>query len=484
MANNGHKPGVVDMDRMAPHSVEAEEAVLGSVLLDERAWFQIAGLLNADDFFIVRNGWVWEAMSRIKRRGEQIDNITVAEELRQQERLEGVGGPAYITYLINHTPSSIYTETYAGMVERSAIRRRLLGAAGEIARLAHEESADINETVGNSEEALYQATKRRGKRRDSRLASALLAHSDDLERRYDLNREGKITGVPSGFREVDQLLGGFQDGNYVLVAGRPGAGKTSWLLNIALNAARQGARVGVMSLEMSEKRLINRLISQDTGLNTVDLRNGSLSDTDWELYWEAQDRLSRLPILIDHTPAMQPLAMRALAHRWAGEYGLDLLILDYIGLMRVPGIRPDDRVALVTEASQICVQTCHELEIPFLVASQLSRDLEKRKDKRPILSDLRDSGALEQDADLVAFIYRDEMYDEATEYPNQADIIIAKHRDGPTGVVSLYFRKELTQFADLTKTNVDFAPYNDIPGKVNKPETVSPPQRDAPDWVK
>jgi replicative DNA helicase len=463
---NGNGRTAQSNDIMVPHSVEAEETVLGSILLNEQAWFEVADILSPDDFFIVRNGWVYEAMQRLKRRGEHIDEITLADELRvmpdgSSSKLDGIGGKTYLWFLINNTPSTLYLETYARIVERAAIRRRLLEAASEIARAAHEESDSIEATIADAEQAFFAGVQRRSRRSSVHISDALTAHTNDLERRAALVQEGKLTGIPTGLTELDQLLGGLQRSNYIILAGRPGMGKTSLMLTILLNAARLGVRVGMLSLEMSVDRLTRRLVAMETSISTTQQRSGKLTDDEWSRYYEAESRLAKLPIYLDHTPSMSPDAMRSVAHRFYGEYGIQLLMVDYIGLMSIPGFDPKARTSLITECSARAVQTCHELDIPLIMASQLNRDVENRADKRPAMSDLRDSGALEQDADVILMLYRDEEYNEATEFPNQADVFIRKHRDGATGMVSLYFRKELTQFADLKKTHVDFRGYGD-----------------------
>jgi replicative DNA helicase len=442
-------------DQMAPHSVEAEEAVLGSILLNPDALFDVASFLQADDFFIVRNGWVWEAIVRLQERNEQIDYITVVEELRHQERLEEIGGAAYITYLINHTPSSIYAETYGHIVERAAIRRRMLNAASQIARLAHEESADINEVIDQSEAALFAVTERRLRKDIIPIRLAISDYFDRIEYLYGQDQES--LGVPTGFTDLDRLLGGLQKSDLIIVAGRPGMGKTSWLLSVALNAARVGMRVASFSMEMSNEQIVQRLVSSETGINTQQLRLGKLDEREWALFTEATDKLSRLRVFLDDTPALSPLQLRSKCRRLYSEHGLDLIMVDYLQLMSSGTGYNENRVQEISFISRSLKQVARELNVPVLAAAQLSRAVEQRQDKRPQLSDLRESGSIEQDSDVVLFIYRDEVYNEHTERPNQADVIVAKHRNGPTGNVALYFRKELTQFSNLSKTDVDLA---------------------------
>jgi replicative DNA helicase len=441
---------------MAPHSVEAEEAVLGSILINPEALFEVASFLQTDDFFIVRNSWVWEAIQRLHDRGEQIDYVTVVEELRQQERLDEVGGAAYITYLINNTPSSIYAESYGHIVERAALRRRLLASASHIAQLALDEEADVNQVVDQSESSLFAVTERRLRKELVPMRVAISEYFDRIEHLYEHQEES--LGVPTGFSDLDNLLGGLQKSDLVIVAGRPGMGKTSWLLSVALNAARQGkARVAIFSMEMSNEQIVQRLVSSETGISTHKLRLGQLEEREWALFVEATGSLGGLRIFMDDTPALSPLQMRTKCRRLYGEHGLDLIMVDYLQLMISGTGYSDNRVQEISFISRNLKQIARELNVPVLAAAQLSRAVEQRQDKRPLLSDLRESGSIEQDADVVMFIYRDEVYNEDTERPNQADVIVSKHRNGPTGSVTLYFRKELTQFANLRKTDMDLA---------------------------
>jgi replicative DNA helicase len=448
---------ILPPDRMAPHSVEAEEAVLGSVLLNSDSLFEVASFLQPDDFFIVRNSWVWEAILRLHERNEQIDYVTVVEELRQQGRLDDIGGAAYITYLINHTPASIYAEAYGRIVERAAIRRRLLSAASEIAQLAHEESADINEVIDRAEASLFSVTERRLRKEIVPINIAISEYYDRIEHLYE--HRGEPLGVPSGFVDLDRLLGGLQKSDLIIVAGRPGMGKTSWLLSVALNAARARARVAIFSMEMSNEQIVQRLISSETGISTQNLRLGKLDEREWTLFVEATGSLSNVRIFLDDTPAQSPIQMRTKCRRLYSEHGLDLIIIDYLQLMNSGTGRVENRVQEISFISRQLKQLARELNVPVLAAAQLSRAVEQRQDKRPQLSDLRESGSIEQDADVVMFIYREEMYNENTDRPNQADILVAKHRNGPTGTVTLFFRKELTQFSNLNRTGVDLASF-------------------------
>ncbi len=447
----------VQPEQMAPHSIEAEEAVLGSILINPDALYDVASFLQSEDFFIVRNGWVWEAITRLHERREQIDYLTVVEELRQQNRLEEIGGAAYITYLINHTPSSIYAETYGRIVERAALRRRMLAAAGTIARLAQQEDSDITGLIDQSEATLFAVTERRLRQELVPIRTAVAEYYDRIEQLY--SQQVESIGVPTGFTDLDDLLGGLQKSDLVIVAGRPGMGKTSWLLSAAHNAALTGARVAIFSMEMSNEQIVQRLISSETGINTHKLRLGQLKDREWALFVEAVGRLSKLNVFLDDTPALTPLQMRAKCRRLYSEHGLDLILVDYLQLMNAGVGFSDNRVQEISFISRNLKHIAREMNVPVVAAAQLSRAVEQRQDKRPQLSDLRESGSIEQDADVVMFIYREDVYNENTERKNQADIIVAKHRNGPTGSVALFFRKELTQFANLSKTGVDLTGY-------------------------
>ncbi len=446
---------------LPPHSVEAEEALLGAILINPDTITDVISFLDPDDFYILRNSRVYLAMCRLHESRDAIDNLTVANELRNLKFLDEIGGAAYLTYLINNTPSSLHAEVYGHIVERAAIRRRMLEAAGEIASLANTHDASIEEVVDRAEATLFAVTERNSKKDMVSMRRAVGDYYNRIEYLYE-NRDEPI-GVPSGFTDVDKLLGGMQRSDLLILAARPGMGKTSLILNIAINAARMGgARVGIFSLEMSNEQLVQRLVAAETGIGTQQLRLGQLDQHEWERFVQASESLSKLPLFLDDTPAITPLHMRGKCRRLYREHGLDLIIVDYLQLMTsgfgTPG-RSENRVQEVSAISRNLKELARELNVPVIAASQLSRAVESRGDKRPVLSDLRESGSIEQDADVVMFIYRDEVYNEDTERPNQADIIVAKHRNGPVGTVSLYFRKELTQFANLRQTDIDLSGY-------------------------
>jgi replicative DNA helicase len=436
-------------ERMTPSNVEAEEAVLGSILINPDALFDVATFLKAEDFFLVKNGWVWESIVALHERREPIDFLTVTDELERQGRLQEVGGPVYISQLMDTVPSSIHAEAYGRIVEQTALRRRLLGAASEVAQLAYDEKENIELVLDRAEQALFSVSERR-------LTRDVLPIKDIVTQYYDhiqelSERDEGLLGVPTGFGLIDKLLGGLQRSDLIIIAGRPGMGKTGLMLNIALTAARRHRkRVAVFSLEMSNEQLVGRLVAAETGIDSQRLRRGALTQSEWHLFAEATGRLGETMIFIDDTPSITPLQLRTKCRRLYAEYGLDLIVLDYLQLMS-SDFRNDNRVQEISYISRQLKGLARELNIPVLAAAQLSRAVEQRQTKRPMLSDLRESGSIEQDADVVMFIYRDEYYNEATDKPNIAEINIAKHRNGPTAMVELYFKKELAQFRELER---------------------------------
>jgi replicative DNA helicase len=436
-------------ERMTPSNVEAEEAVLGSILINPEALFDVATFLKAEDFFLVKNGWVWDSIMALHERREPIDFLTVTDELERQGRLQEVGGPVYISQLMDTVPSSIHAEAYGRIVEQTALRRRLLGAASEVAQLAYDEKENIELVLDRAEQALFSVSERRLTRDVQPIKDIVTRYYDHIQELSE--RDDALLGVPTGFGLIDKLLGGLQRSDLIIIAGRPGMGKTGLMLNIALTAARRHRkRVALFSLEMSDEQLVGRLVAAETGIDSQRLRRGALTQSEWHLFAEATGRLGETMIFIDDTPSITPLQLRTKCRRLYAEYGLDLIVLDYLQLMS-SDFRNDNRVQEISYISRQLKGLARELNIPVLAAAQLSRAVEQRQVKRPMLSDLRESGSIEQDADVVMFIYRDEYYNEATDKPNIAEINIAKHRNGPTDMVELYFKKELAQFRELER---------------------------------
>ena len=433
-------------DKTVPNNVEAEEAVLGAFLIDPEAIYKVLAFLKSDDFYLQKHRWIYESVIRIHERREPVDFITLTTELEQQDHLEAVGGGAYISQLISAVPSAISVESYGRLVEQTSVRRRLLEAAGDIARFAYDERLPVDQVVDHAEKALFGVSQKRSTRDLQPIQEIVPSYYDHIEYLYE--HRGELMGVPSGFRDLDRVLGGFQRSDLLILAARPGVGKTSLMLTFALRAAEKRKVVALFSLEMSAEQLVQRLVAQISGIDAQRLRLGQLKDEEWPAFAEAIGHLSELPIYIDDTPSITVLQLRTKCRRLASERGLDMIFLDYLQLMD-SDFRSENRVQEVSYISRSLKGLAREIDVPLMTASQLSRAVEQRQDKHPVLSDLRDSGSLEQDADIVMFIYRDELYNQNTESPHIADLMISKHRSGPTGTVQLYFRRHLAQFTDV-----------------------------------
>jgi len=431
-----------------PHSREAEEGALGSVLINPDVYVDLAAFLKADDFYIHRHSWIWQAMVRLVERHIPVDLLTLAEELERFGQLVEIGGPAYLTGLINQVPSSLNAEAYAQIVAAHATRRRMIQAANQIAALAYNEKQDIGESTEQAVKALEQIAMRTSGEALVPLSHSLSATYDRVDRS---SRTVELPGVCSGLQELDLLLGNFQPGDVYVVAARPGQGKTSFESSVMLHAAQQRKRVAFFSLEMSTEKITNRLIAQETGINVQLLNTGKLNDAQWPLFTSAVERMESLPIYLDDTPAITPLHILAKCRRLSMSSGpLDLVAVDYLQLMK-PGTHAENRtqeIGLITRALKTLAK---ELHVPLLVAAQLNREVEKRSDKRPQLSDLRESGDIEADADVVIFLHQPDP--QTTGDSIQTDLIVAKHRNGPTGTVSVMFNKTITRFEDAGKPN-------------------------------
>ena len=439
-------PGTVP-DKLQPHNIEAEEAVIGSLLIDPDAILRVSTFLDPADFYVERHDWIYEAIRDLHERREPADMVTLTDELERRAQLAQLGGPAYLSQLINATPTSIHVEYYARIIERTAVLRRLISAAGEIARLAYQDTEDVGEVVDRAEEIIFNVSSRRVDRDLRHIRQIMDKFYDRIE--YLYQHQGEMIGVPTGLADLDKLLGGLQRSDMIVMAGRPGTGKTSLALSIALQAARRmQKRVAIFSLEMSDEQLVQRFISAETGIDSQRLRLGDIKEDEWPTFIQATNLLSRTSIFIDDTPAITALELRSKARRLHAEHGLDLVIVDYLQLMQGDS-HSENRQQEISFISRSIKALARELNIPILALSQLSRQVESRHDKRPMLSDLRESGSIEQDADIVMFIYRDELYNPDTEFPNIAEIIVSKHRSGPTGTFSVYFKKHLAQFVDL-----------------------------------
>ncbi len=429
---------------LIPHSVEAEEAVIGAILINPDAYYDVAQFLRGEDFYIHRNRFIWEAINRLHEARTPVDFLTLTEELDRAGQLAEIGGPAYLTGMINQVPTSLHAVSYAHIIEQTAVRRRMLEAANKVAKLAFEEGSALDTVLDESEKAIFAVS-------DRLLAHDVKPFSQVLSELYDQvelrSQNAGLFGVPTGFTDLDRILQGMQPSDLLIVAGRPGMGKTSLLLSIVKHAAQTHKKhIAVFTLEMSSEQLAQRLVAQETGIDMQRMRSGKLEEEEWPLFTHAVEVLGDVRLFLDDTPAITPLQMRSKCRRLHMEYELDLIVVDYLQLMSGGG-RFENRVQEVSYISRQLKVLARDLTVPVLAAAQLSRAVEQRADKHPILSDLRESGSIEMDADVVMFLYRPEDGD----LSNQVEVIVAKHRNGPTGTVQLAFRQSLTKFENAVQ---------------------------------
>ena len=436
------------IDRLPPQNMDSEQAVLGSILIDRDAIIEVADFLHPDDFYRQAHGRIFASMLELFEHREPIDVVTVAEALERGGELETIGGASYLSTLGNDTPTAVHVAQYGRIVERKALLRRLIGAAGKIAAIGYEDGADIQEAIDRAEAELFAVSQRRSGDSFSPLRTLLHNAYDRLD--YLHAHRGEIVGIPSGFPDLDQLTTGFQASDLIVIAARPSVGKTSLALNIAEHASvREGKTVGVFSLEMSKDQLVQRLLSSVAAIDSQRMRSGYLEELDFARIAPAMQALSDAPMYIDDTPSISTMELRTKARRLQAEHGLDLLIVDYLQLMQSNSTSRDaNRVQEVSEISRGLKALARELKVPVIALSQLSRQPEMRESREPRLSDLRESGAIEQDADLVLFLWREkEKAGEGDDTDGEViNLRLAKHRNGPTGEVKLWFRKTQTRF--------------------------------------
>lgn len=436
-------------ERVPPQNLEAEQSVLGAMLIDREAVVVVSNLLRAEDFYADKHSQLFDAMITIFNRGEPVDLITLQDELRKRGHLDNIGGLAYLTSLINTVPTTANVQQYALIVEQKAILRRLQTAARRVVEECYV-TEDYDSTLVEAEKAIFAVTQKRSAKGYIHIKDALVSAYGHLEFLY--TSKGKTTGVTSGFRDLDQMTSGFQPSDMIIVAARPSVGKTAFTLNVARNAAIiGGAKVCFFSLEMSAEQLALRLLAAEAGVDGHRLRTGQLQDQDWQRLGTALARLADSQIYIDDTPNCPLMEVRSKCRRIQQEHGLDLVIIDYLQLMSLPA-RPgqvSNRQQEISEISRSLKTLARELKVPLIALSQLSRSVEQRQDKRPMLSDLRESGAIEQDADMVAFLYRDDYYDPESEKKNMVEVIVAKHRNGPIGSIDLYFLKDIQKMVGM-----------------------------------
>ena len=445
---------------MLPHDADAEEAVIGAVLIDSTSLTQISSFLRPEDFYLSRTRSCYASFIALFDRGEAINQITVAHELSLKELLDDVGGSNYLGQLVTTVPTSAHIEHYARIVQTSAVMRQLISVAGDIATIGYEGSSDSDVSLRDAEALLYgvRTTRATG---DFQHIRTILDEYMEQTANIDFD-DASLTPIQTGFPDLDKILGnGLSRSDLIVLAARPSLGKSSLAFNIARNAAEKQIRTGIFSLEMSAEQIGNRLLSAEAAVDSHRLRLGVLSESEERRVLDAIGVLSELPIYMDDTPIQGTVEIRGKARRLQAEKGLDLVIVDYMQLMANSNRRSDNRTQEMGEISRSLKGLARDLNVPVLALSQLSRASEHRPSHRPILSDLRESGSIEQDADVVAFIYREDHYttredwerrEPSRPYPeNIAEIIVAKHRNGPTGAVPLYFRKELVKFESLER---------------------------------
>jgi len=444
---NNHQP---------PQSLEAEASLLGAILIDPDALVKIADMISAQDFFDARHQRIYEAITALYEKRSPIDVLTLADQLKGGGFLDAIGGPSYLTELTNYVPTAAHAEQYADIVAQKAVRRRLITASQEIVGLGFDESKALRELIEEAETSLFQVSQQHVKQSIVSIESIL---AESFERLDDLHKDKKkIRGVPTGYRDLDNTLAGLQRSDLFILAARPSMGKTAFVMNLAHKIATEAKEsVLIFSLEMSKEQLVDRLLSMESGVDAWALRTGNLTDADFEKIGQAMGNLSEASIFIDDTPGITVSDMRTKARREAHKRPLGLIVVDYLQLMS-GGSRfssSDNRVQEVSEISRGLKAVARELNVPLIALSQLSRSVDSRSPAIPVLSDLRESGSIEQDADVVAFVYREDYYNPDTDRPNIMEIHIRKHRNGPTGTVELYFDRERQRIRSLDTTHSD-----------------------------
>lgn len=436
--------------KIPPQNLDAEMSLLGAVLIDEDVLANITDKIKAIDFYDKRHESIFAAMIRLYERHQPVDLLTLSDELKRRDELELIGGSAYLTELTNYVPTAAHAEAYAELVAQKAVRRRLIKASGVVAEIAYDEEKSIQELLGAAEAELFSVSDTSLKQDLTSLETIL---TDSFDRMEELHRnKGALRGIPTGYRDLDNMTAGLQPSDLIILAARPAMGKTTLVTNLAYNVATIAKKsVLFFSLEMSKEQLVDRMLADASGVDSWNIRTGNLSDEDFGKLSEAMGEMAEAPIFIDDTPGVTVLEMRTKARREAHNNPLGLIIIDYLQLMQGSGKHDGNRVQEVSEISRGLKLIARELNVPVIALSQLSRTVETRTPQIPQLADLRESGSIEQDADIVAFIYREEYYNPDTDRQRITDLIIAKHRNGPVGKVELYFHPERLRFMSLDK---------------------------------
>lgn len=453
--------------RIPPQNIDSEKALLGSIMLKPDILNEISTIISIESFYVEKHRIIYKAIFELFGKNEPIDLLSISSKMKEKKQLEQIGGRSYLAELVNLVPSAGNAKHYAGLVQKTETMRALINAADYISGLGYDEAHDIDEMLDKAEKKIYEVTESPTLHKFIEIKESLDEAWERLDRLHKSKDE--LRGVRSGFKDLDNMLSGFQKSDLIILAARPSMGKTALALDIARQAATQhNVPVGIFSLEMSSQQLVDRMLASQSNVNAWKLRTGNLTtDSEFDHIRQALDVLAKAPIFIDDQPANNILKMRSVARRLKSEHGIGLIIVDYLQLMTPTNSRASDSmVQQVTEISRSLKTMARELDVPVMALSQLSRAVEQRRDK-PRLSDLRDSGSIEQDADVVMFIHRDDKINKDSAKPNIAEILIEKHRNGPVGKIELYFdEKKVTfhsidksgfgDFAETEETNVDF----------------------------
>ncbi|WLR50842.1 replicative DNA helicase [Bacillus tianshenii] len=439
-------------DRTPPQNIEAEQAVLGAIFLEPSAMTNASESLIPEDFYRVAHQKIFEVMLDIAERGEPVDLVTVTSELSNRKILEEAGGVSYLSELADSVPTAANIEYYAKIVEEKSTLRRLIRTATNIVSDSYARDDDIDALLNDAEKHILEVAQRKNTSAFQSIKDILVDAYDNIEMLH--NRKGDITGIPTGFVDLDHMTAGFQRNDFIIVAARPSVGKTAFALNIAQNVAtKTDENVAIFSLEMGAQQLVMRMLCAEGNIDAQALRTGKMDEKDWEKLTMAMGSLANAGIYIDDTPGIRVGDIRAKCRRLKQENGIGMILIDYLQLIQGSGRGGENRQQEVSEISRSLKALAREMEVPVIALSQLSRGVESRQDKRPMMSDIRESGSIEQDADIVAFLYREDYYDKESEAQNIIEIIIAKQRNGPVGTVELAFLKEYNKFVNLDRTH-------------------------------
>lgn len=439
-------------ERLPPQNLAAEQSVIGSMLLDKNAIVHVIDILDSESFYRDAHKYIYEAILTLFEKNEPVDIVTVTNELRRSAKLDAVGGSLYISDLLNSVPTSANVNYYAKIVEEKAVLRRLIDAGTRIVSDSFDERNKVDIVLDNAEKTIFEIALNRIRQGFYKIDSVLKDVLDRIDKLYD--KKDLLTGMPSGFPDLDKMTAGFQNSDLIILAARPSVGKTALALNFAQNAAiKHKIPVALFSLEMSKEALANRMLCSEAEIDSQKLKTASLSDSGWKRLTKAISRISEAPIYIDDSPSLTAMEMRAKARRLKLEHGIGLIVVDYLQLMQGKQ-SAENRVQEISDIARSLKTLAREIDVPVLALSQLSRAVEQRTDRIPRLSDLRESGEIEQTADLVIFIHREDYYNPGSEKGNVAEIIIAKQRNGPTGSTELVFRKEFTKFESKSAYDV------------------------------